>query len=306
MSVAAEDGMRGNNVRRSAGTALMVIGLLLIAGVGSYFAWSEVQAAQVQAELDASAAQAALRATAIALREAEQLQIAAAVPTAVPTAAPTATPTKRAPTATKPPVSPTVAAAATRAATATAEPTATPTQTPAPTATPKPLKAARMTIPDLKLEASIVDMGWEVVQTQNGPVSEWVIPKNAAGHHINSVSIGEQGNLVISGHNNIYGQVFKPISQAWNNDKLVKVDAFTDKSDALNGREIILYDKDGAAHTYVITGFYRLKDTGVSNEQRIKNGRFMQPTEDERLTIITCWPPTNNTHRLAVIAKPAE
>jgi sortase A len=44
----------------------------------------------------------------------------------------------------------------------------------------------------------------------------------------------------------------------------------------------------------------------VSNEQRIKNGRFMQPTEDERLTIITCWPPTNNTHRLAVIAKPAQ
>jgi sortase A len=278
----------------------MAAGLLLILGVGGYFAWSEVQAAQVQAELDAGAAAAAQRATSVALNEMEQQQVAAA--------APTATPTRRPPTATLPP-SPTARPQATRAATATteptAEPTAPPTETPAPTATPEPLKPVRMTIPDLKVDAKVVDMGWEVKQTKNGPVSEWVIPKNAAGHHINSVSIGQPGNLVISGHNNIYGQVFKPISQAWNNDKRVQVDPFTDKSEVLNGREIVLYDADGEPHPYVITEFYRLKDTGVSTEQRIKNGRFILPTEDERVTIITCWPPTNNTHRLAVIAKPA-
>ena len=162
----------------------------------------------------------------------------------------------------------------------------------------------RLTIPDLKIDAKVVDMGWEVVQTKSGPASQWVIPKNEAGHHINSASIGEQGNLVISGHNNIYGRVFMPISQAWTNDKSVKVDAYTDKSDVLTGREIVLYDASGEAHKYVITEFYRLKDTGVSTAQRVKNGRFIQPTDDERVTIVTCWPPTNNTHRLVVIAKP--
>jgi sortase A len=271
----------------------MAVGLLLILSVGGYFAWSEVQAAQVQAELDASAAQAAQRATAVALKESEPQQVvAAAAATATPTTRPTRAPTE------------TPAAQATRAATSTEEPTPRPTSTPAPTATRPPLPPVRIAIPDLKIDAKVVDMGWEVVQTKSGPVSQWVIPKNAAGHHVNSAAMGESGNLVISGHNNIYGRVFMAISQAWNNDKAVKVDAFTEKSDALTGREILLYAANGEPRKYVITEFYRLKDTGVSNEQRIKNGRFILPTDDERVTIITCWPPTNNTHRLAVIAKP--
>jgi sortase A len=65
-----------------------------------------------------------------------------------------------------------------------------------------------------------------------------------------------------------------------------------------------LFDAGGKQHIYVITEFYRLKDTGVSLQQREANGRFIMPTGDERVTIVTCWPPTNNTHRLVVIARP--
>ena len=147
-------------------------------------------------------------------------------------------------------------------------------------------------------------MGWKVTQTKNGPVSEWVIPKNGAGHHVNSAGIGQAENLVISGHNNIYGRVFMPISQAWNNDKRVKVDNFTDKSDVLDGREVVLYDPAGVQHKYVVTDFFRLKDTGVSQQQRTANGHYILPTGDEQVTIVTCWPPTNNTHRLVLIARP--
>ena len=295
--------MRGNNAQRSVGTALMAVGLLLILVVAGYFAWSEIQAAQVQSELDAGAAAAAQRATSVAAQDAAQQPVAAAVKLEA-----TATPTPRPATATRPPATATVAAAvrATRPPTATATVTSEPTPTAAPTATPEPVRAARIAIPDLKIDAPVVDMGWEVVQTKSGPVSQWVIPKNAAGHHINSANMGEAGNLVISGHNNIYGKVFMPISQAWRNDTSVKVDAYTEKSDALAGREVILYDAAGAARAYVITDFYRLKDTGVSNAQRVKNGRFIQPTDDERVTIVTCWPPTNNTHRLVVIARPEQ
>ncbi len=37
---------------------------------------------------------------------------------------------------------------------------------------------------------------------------------------------------------------------------------------------------------------------------RIANAKYIQPTEDERITLVTCWPYTNNTHRLIIVARP--
>jgi len=37
---------------------------------------------------------------------------------------------------------------------------------------------------------------------------------------------------------------------------------------------------------------------------RQENARWIAPTDDERLTLVTCWPYTNNTHRVVVVAKP--
>lgn len=282
-------------VRRAAGNILLAAGLIILLGVAGYFGWTQIQAAELRGQLQQPPA-----------------GVAAAVPTE-PTHAATLRPTFTAvpPTATAP--APTRTPAPLPVASTTAPPAATtvqPTLTPAPppTATPALVAAApvRLVVPDLKIDTKVVPMGWEVVQTANGPRSEWVIPKNEAGHHIDSALLGQPGNLVISGHNNIYAQVFKPISFAWDNDRRIKVDDFTDRSEILNGRQIQLFDAAGNVFTYAVTEFYRLKDTGVSVEQRIANGRFMQPTDDTRLTVITCWPPTNNTHRLIVIAKPVE
>jgi sortase A len=39
-------------------------------------------------------------------------------------------------------------------------------------------------------------------------------------------------------------------------------------------------------------------------EVRIANAKWIQPTSDERLTLVTCWPYTNNTHRLIIVARP--
>ena len=163
----------------------------------------------------------------------------------------------------------------------------------------------RLVIPDLKMDVPVVEMGWRVVQTADGPRSDWVIPKNEAGHHINSALLGDEDNLVLSGHNNIFGEVFKPISFAWDNAARVQVDNFTDQSDILNGRTVELFDAAGREFKYTISAFYRLKDTGVSTQQRIANARFMEPTDRAQVTIITCWPPTSNTHRLVVVAVPA-
>jgi sortase A len=164
---------------------------------------------------------------------------------------------------------------------------------------------ARLSIPELAIDVPVTEMGWRVVDTANGQVSEWVIPENEAGHHINSAALGQGGNLVISGHNNIYGRVFLNISRAWNDDARVQVDDATDRSDALNGKALVLFGPDGRQYDYQIEEFYRLRDTGVPVEQRVENARYMLPTDDERVTIITCWPPWNNTHRLVLIARPA-
>jgi len=67
-----------------------------------------------------------------------------------------------------------------------------------------------------------------------------------------------------------------------------------------------LFDAQGKQYSYAVTEFYRLKDTGVSQAQRLANGQYMLPTGDERVTIVTCWPPTNNTHRLVVVAEPTD
>jgi sortase (surface protein transpeptidase) len=162
----------------------------------------------------------------------------------------------------------------------------------------------RLAIPDLNINTPVVEKGWEVLQTAQGLRTEWKIPQDQAGHHIDSAQLGQPGNLVISGHINIYGRVFERISLAWPS-KGSKVDDITERSDILNGRAIQLYNQSGQRFDYVITDFLRLKDTAVPLEQRIENARYMRPTEDTRLTLVTCWPPWSNTHRLIVIATPA-
>lgn len=284
--------------RRTASNLLLAGGLVVLLGVAGYFGWTQFQAAalrtqlkQTTAEPTAVAALAPTNTTAPATVTPTAAVAATAVATAVATASPMAM------------LSPTAAVAATVDQPAVSQPPAT-ALTPASALTAA--APVRLVIPDLKIDAGVVPMSWKVVQTADGPRSEWVVPDNEAGHHVDSVLLGQQGNLVISGHNNIYGKVFRPISFAWDDDQRIKVDDFTDRSDILNGRRIQLFDAAGNAYSYVITEFYRLKDTGVSLEQRITNARFMEPTGDQRLTLITCWPPTNNTHRLIVIAAPAQ
>ena len=287
------EGKRG---LRRLSTGLITAGVVLLVVVGGYLVLSQVRGAQTRRDLRETP-------------PAETTSAPVAQPTVPPaTIAPTATPVAPAPTATVAPPSPesllpTETPVPAEAAVATAPP---PTATAVPPATPVLASApVRLVIPDLKLDVPVVEMGWRVVQTADGPRSDWVIPKNEAGHHINSALLGDADNLVISGHNNIFGEVFKPISFAWDNATRVQVDNFTDRSDLLNGRTIELFDAAGQEFKYTIAAFYRLKDTGVTTEQRIANGRFMEPTDQAQVTIITCWPPTSNTHRLVVVAVPA-
>ncbi len=143
----------------------------------------------------------------------------------------------------------------------------------------------KLVIPAIQLEATVVPMGWRVVKSGGKKVSEWVVPDNAAGWHKNSALPGHGENVVLSGHHNIKGEVFRYLVD-------VKVG---DKIDLYVGSTLYPYQ---VAETYI------LKEKGQPLSVRQQNARFIQPSGDERVTLVSCWPYTNNTHRVVVIAKP--
>jgi sortase A len=132
-------------------------------------------------------------------------------------------------------------------------------------------------------------MGWELIDHDGTMASEWIVPKDAAGWHMNSALPGHGENVVLSGHHNIEGKVFRYVV------------------DLNLGDRISLYVHDGI-YDYVVTDKYILKETGMSLSVRKKNAQWIMPTGDERLTLVTCWPYEwpGNSHRVIVVARPPD
>jgi LPXTG-site transpeptidase (sortase) family protein len=145
----------------------------------------------------------------------------------------------------------------------------------------------RIVAPTIGLDSRVVPTGWHETQTADGSVSsDWDVPAYAAGWLISSVRPADQGNVVLSGHHNIYGKVFRYVVN-------------------LNvGDPITLY-AGNQAYQYQVTDKFILPDKYVPDAQRVQNARWIGSFSDSRLTLVTCWPYTNNTHRVIVIAHPA-
>jgi sortase A len=142
--------------------------------------------------------------------------------------------------------------------------------------------ATRIVIPAINLDAPIEPVGWSQV---NG-VSTWDIPNHfAVGWLKTSALLGQPGNIVLDGHHNIAGEVFR---------HLVDLKA---------GDLIEVYSDDQMA-VYEVTALHILLDRDQPLAVRRQNAKWIQPTLDDRLTLVTCWPYTSNTHRLIVVAKP--
>jgi sortase A len=275
--------------RLAAGATLLIwLGVILMAA-GLTWAYLDVRAEQQ------------------AVAQAEQLSfvvVDTATPTASPTASPTATPS---PTATNTPLPSTPTpdymatfvwsgqAKATRRAltpqpTPTATPTFTPTPTPEPSPTPsgpQPASAApdRIVIDSIDLDAPVVPIGWHVEEQDGQRVSVWDVPEYAAGWHETSVYPGQLGNVVINGHHNIKGEVFRYLI------------------DLEPGARIQLHVGE-TVYDYTVSEKQILKEKGEPPEVRYQNAQWIAPTEDRRLTLVTCWPYTSNSHRLIIVARP--
>jgi len=169
--------------------------------------------------------------------------------------------------------------------TATPEGQATATTGPSPTPTPPP-RPERIVIPAIKLDRRVVEIGWTTELVDNATLRrEWETVAHAAGFHRESAPPGVAGNTVISGHNNIDGAVFK---------ELHRLDA---------GDRVVVYAGQ-QRHAYEVERTFIVREEGASEADRIANGLWIGDTPDERLTLVTCYPPWGNTHRVIVIARP--
>ncbi len=209
----------------------------------------------------------------------------APTPTATIAASVTATPTETtAPALTPTPTDLPVTATDTPAPAPTiALPTATPTATPLIPAQQPP---DEIIIPAIGLTAAVTRTTWSVVSQNGRDVTVWHVPDYAAGWHVNSALPGQGSNVVLSGHHNIKGEVFRDI---------VKLNP---------GDEIELH-ADGRFYHYTVSDRFIIPERGVPEAQRRQNALWIMPTTDERLTLVTCYPYTDNSHRVIVIAKPA-
>lgn len=283
--------------RKLIGNLFLITGLLLILAAGLSFGWSQLQGALLRSRLSNLPPERPVHA--VIDNQPSPTAPAASMPmTSTVTPEPTSTT-----------LPPSVSASSTVTGTDAqlyrhirvgGEPIEIAVSTPTPPAQP-----VRIVIPDLNLDVAVTDMTWKTTTAPNGNTqSEWQIPEYSAGHAIDSAKLGEPGNMVISGHNNIFGRVFMAISEAWGGP-VERVDKATERSNLLNGRLIEVYSPDGRRYDYVISEFLRVQDSGVPLSQRIANGQYIEPGGDTRLTLTTCWPPWSNTHRLILIAKPA-
>ena len=130
--------------------------------------------------------------------------------------------------------------------------------------TPKPVieQAIRIQIPAIDVDAPVVQGdGWEQL-------------KKGVAQHIGTPNPGENGNIVLSGHNDVYGEVFRYL-------------------DRLNPGDIVILFTNQRQYTYVITGTRMVEPTAVE---------VMAPTPDPRITLISCHPYLVDIHRIVVSA----
>jgi sortase A len=153
--------------------------------------------------------------------------------------------------------------------------------TPDPGAVPDGIRIA-----SIELDASIIPIGYEKLQFEGEIYDQWLAPNyRAVGWHETSAGLGVPGNTVMNGHHNIYGEVFRDLYRVQVGEEI----------EVTSGDEVF---------TYVVVYTGVLPERNQPLEVRLANAEWIQATEDERLTLITCWPYESNTHRVVVVAVP--
>lgn len=119
-----------------------------------------------------------------------------------------------------------------------------------PTPTPSVEQAIRIQIPAIKVDAPVVQGdGWEQL-------------KKGVGQRLGTPNPGQRGNIVLSAHNDIFGEIFRDL------DKLKP------------GDQVILYSNQ-RAYVYIV------QQTQIVEPTRVE---VMAPTQEPIVTLISCYP----------------
>jgi sortase A len=170
--------------------------------------------------------------------------------------------------------------------------TTTPTRPPMVNSpTPKgyltPAMPIRLLIAAINLDTPIVPMGWSVIDKDGQHISEWDVPDwRAAGWLKTSALVGAVGNTVLEGHQDMDGRVFENLEYLKEGDELQ-------------------VQTTSQTRRYIIVRRTIVPEKNQPLEVRRENARWIGPSNDERLTLVTCWPRNDNTHRLILVALPA-
>ncbi len=144
----------------------------------------------------------------------------------------------------------------------------------------------RIVIEKINLDAPIIPVSLKEVKFEGKVYQQWLAPNGfEAGWHNTSTPLGVSGNTVLNGHHNVYGEVF---------GKLVRM---------REGDIIKLYSGE-REFVYRVALVLLLPEKYKTVEDRMENARWILPSDDERITLITCWPKASNTHRVIVVALP--
>jgi sortase A len=133
-----------------------------------------------------------------------------------------------------------------------------------PIPTPGPQQAIQIDIPAINVH------NWPVVQGDG-----WEQLKKGVAQHIPSANPGENGNVVLSGHDDVFGEVFRDL------DKLQP------------GDQVILYTMQ-QQFVYIVT------ETRIVEPSQVE---VMNPTSDPTVTLISCYPYMVDNKRIVVFAK---
>jgi sortase A len=132
-----------------------------------------------------------------------------------------------------------------------------------PIPTPGPEAPTRIVIPTINVDALIVEG------------DSWEQLKLGVGHHLHTADPGERGNMVLSAHNDIYGEIFRHLS------------------DLELGDEVTVYAGE-QPYRYVVRAKQVVEPTEVS---------VLAPTTKPVATLISCYPYMVDTHRVVVVAE---
>jgi sortase (surface protein transpeptidase) len=144
-----------------------------------------------------------------------------------------------------------------------------------------------LSIPSLDVEAAVTPMGWEPILQGEQVTTRWVIPLDSLGWAVNSAGAGEEGNVVIAGHQALGAALLRPLALG----------------DVSVGQEILVETSGGQTYAYRVREVSPpIKAIGATAAEDAQSAAYLAPAASAQLTLLTGWPSDVSTHRLFVVA----